>query len=220
MNANELKVLLDIIDSRVTKKLSETKFLKKYTGRVVQVIDNSRSVVKLAGEEEGFIFANKSGKILNVGDNVHIETIGTDLNTGVISEKFGFDEATNTSLIKSETVEVIVGSNGSVAKTNKWGNFNFIDNLNFCWRKVPVEGTPINGVITFTETLPFKFIEEPFVLSQPIVGSDNFSQPISYSFITEKVLDVDKYTKIEGKIFLKDTSKTNYSIDLFIIGKI
>ena len=212
MNANELKILLNIIDDRVIKKMNEAKFLKKYTGRVVKTRDISKSVVKLAGEEVEFVFPNKTGKILKIGDNVHIETIGADLNTGIISEKFGFDNATNTSTIKSEFIKLKEDDT-----TKKWETFNFINNLNFCWRKVSIDKTPTDGKIEFTEVLPFKFTEEPFVLSQGIKGSDNFSQPLSYSFTPETD---GKYKKITGVIYPKDNNTTHYDIDLFIIGRI
>jgi hypothetical protein len=207
LNANELKVLLEIIDSRVSKKMGEVKFLKKYTGKVVQLIDSSKSVVKLAGEEENFTFPNKTGEVLNIGDNVYIETIGTDLNTGVISERLGFDGLRNICILKTE-------------KTQDWESFSFVDKSNFCWKRISIEGTPVDGILTFTETLPFDFTEEPLAFIQGATGGDNFSQPISYSFVTQTIDNISKYTKINGKLYLKDNTITQYTINLFIIGKV
>ena len=207
MNANELKVLLEIIDSRVSKKIGEVKFLKKYTGKVVQLIDSSKSVVKLAGEEENFIFPNKTGEVLNIGDNVYIETIGTDLNTGVISERLGFDNLRNICILKTE-------------ETQGWENFSFVDKSNFCWKRISVEGTPVDGILTFTETLPFNFTEEPLAFIQGVTGGDNFSQPISCSFVTQTIDNISKYTKINGKLYLKDNTTNQYIINLLIIGKV
>ena len=207
MEANDLRILLNVIDDRVTKKINETKFLKKYTGRVVKSIDSSKSVVKLAGEETEFVFPNKTGKLLNIDDNVYIETLGTDLNTGIISEKFGFDSLKNICILKTE-------------KTQGWENFSFVDKSNFCWKRISIEGTPVGEILTFTETLPFNFTEEPFVFIQGIEGGDNFSQPVSCSFETETIDNATKYTKINGKLYLKDNTITKYSINLFIIGKV
>lgn len=225
MDANELKILLNIIDDRVTKKINETKFLKKYTGRIVKSIDSSKSVVKLAGEETEFIFPNKTGKLLNIGDNVYVETLGTDLNTGVISEKFGFDDLINTAIIKSKTVKVKV----SDENTNKWQNFNFADKLNFCWRKISISSQPdAKGTITFTEILPFSFTEEPFVFLQGIENGDNFSQPISYKLISKitktgkegSEIQVTKFTGVNVSLHLKNNSINEYGVNIFVIGKV
>jgi hypothetical protein len=41
------------------------------------------------GSDTEFIFLNKSGETLNIGDYVYIQTVGNDLNTGVIMYKTG-----------------------------------------------------------------------------------------------------------------------------------
>ena len=224
MDANELKILLNIIDDRVTKKINETKFLKKYTGRIVKSIDSSKSVVKLAGEETEFIFPNKTGKLLNIGDNVYVETLGTDLNTGVISEKFGFDTLINTSILKSDIIKI---AHNNIAK--EWNNFNFVDGLNFCWRKILVKDSNIaNNILTFSEKLPFNFSEEPFVFLQGIENGDNFSQPISYNLTTKitktgkkgSEIQVTKFTGVNVSLHLKNNSINEYGVNIFVIGKV
>lgn len=93
MNNTESSDLLQIIDNRVKKYLSEDKSLHEYSGIVTSVVSSTKCKVRLAGYSEStdpeFTFINKSGEILSAGDYVYIKTIGTDLNTGVISQKFG-----------------------------------------------------------------------------------------------------------------------------------
>lgn len=88
MNITETQVFLNIIDSRIKKYINESKLLRQYMGTVVELTDtNAKCKVKLAGNDTIFTFLNKSGEILQVNDNVYIQTVGTDLNTGIITQK-------------------------------------------------------------------------------------------------------------------------------------
>lgn len=84
----ETNKLLQIIDNRIRKILREKNVVIKYTGTVVGIINDDWAKVKLAGDDTVFTMANQSMNFLFVGDNVYIETIGGDLNTGVIKQRF------------------------------------------------------------------------------------------------------------------------------------
>lgn len=90
MTNQELQIFLNIIDNRIKKYVNENKLLKEYpaivtTGTNIQ--PNAQCTVKLAGYDTEFTFINKTHEILNKDDFVYVKTIGTDLNTGVISQK-------------------------------------------------------------------------------------------------------------------------------------
>ena len=94
VNNQELQTFLNIIDSRIKKYINDNKLLKQYCGIVTnyvldeqQKILNSKYKIKLLGSEFEFIFLNKTGEVLKLGDYVYIQTVGTDLNTGVITYK-------------------------------------------------------------------------------------------------------------------------------------
>ena len=91
MTNQELQIFLNIIDNRIKKYIKENKLLKEYPAIVTstsQIGINEKCKVKLMGyEEPEFTFVNKSHETLNKGDFVYIKTLGTDLNTGVISQK-------------------------------------------------------------------------------------------------------------------------------------
>lgn len=88
---SDSQVLLDIIDARVKKIINENKLLKQYCGVITSyILDGNGNVVhnkyqvRLLGDDTVFTFLNKSGEVLSVGDYVYVQTVGTDLNTGVI----------------------------------------------------------------------------------------------------------------------------------------
>lgn len=89
MNNQELQIFLNIIDGRIKKYINENKLLKQYCGKVTGLIQGNKYSVKLLGYDTEFTFLNKSGETLTIGDYVYIQTIGTDLNTGVIIYKAG-----------------------------------------------------------------------------------------------------------------------------------
>ena len=88
MNIQDTQALLNIIDTRVKKYINESKLLRQYVGIVTGLTDtHAKYKVKLAGSDTEFTFLNKSGEILNIDDCVYIQTVGTDLNTGIITQK-------------------------------------------------------------------------------------------------------------------------------------
>ena len=95
MNNQNLEQFLSVVDSRVKKYVSEDKILRQYCGKVVgEVLDDNNiptvskyKVVLVGNDDTEFVFLNKTGEILQVNDRVYIQTVGTDLNTGVITYK-------------------------------------------------------------------------------------------------------------------------------------
>ena len=88
---SDSQVLLNIIDARVKKIINENKLLKQYCGIISgYVLDGNGNIihnkyqVRLLGDDTIFTFLNKTGEALSVGDYVYVQTVGTDLNTGVI----------------------------------------------------------------------------------------------------------------------------------------
>ena len=90
MNNQELQIFLNIIDGRIKKYINENKLLRQYCGKITSDVDSEgRYGVQLLGYTTEFRFLNKSGEVLNQEDYVYIQTVGTDLNTGVIMYKAG-----------------------------------------------------------------------------------------------------------------------------------
>lgn len=91
MTNQELQIFLNIIDNRIKKYVNENKLLKEYPAIVTtetEIQPNEKCEVKLAGyDDTKFTFINKTHEKLNKGNFVYVKTIGTDLNTGVISQK-------------------------------------------------------------------------------------------------------------------------------------
>ena len=94
MTNQELQTFLNIIDNRIKKYVKENKLLKEYPAIVTstsQVGIDKECKVKLVGyqgdKDTEFTFVNKSHETLKSGDYVYVKTFGTDLNTGVISQK-------------------------------------------------------------------------------------------------------------------------------------
>ena|GEM_PF-6910045 len=86
----ESQNLLNLIDNRIKKIINQEKFLYVYSAIVtLGGIHGSECKVHLAGfPETEFTFLNKSHETLSISDSVYILTIGKDLNTGVISQKY------------------------------------------------------------------------------------------------------------------------------------
>ena len=92
MDSKDTQNLLRIIDDRVNKILNNSKYSKIYTGVVTgtDVYEEGNIYwvnARLLGEDTIFTFPNQTGKPLNVGDSVYIQTIGGDLNTGIITQR-------------------------------------------------------------------------------------------------------------------------------------
>lgn len=92
MSNQDLQIFLNIIDGRIKKYINDNRLLKEYPAIVtekssVTINPNELCRVRLAGYDTEFTFINKTHETLTGGDFVYIKTIGTDLNTGVISQK-------------------------------------------------------------------------------------------------------------------------------------
>lgn len=102
-NINQLSKLFSVIDNRIKLILNSTKITKIYsavviaktpvsvknpiTGEEETVFTSASCKVRIAGEKTVFTMVNKSGEELSEGDSVYIQTIGYDLNTGIIIQK-------------------------------------------------------------------------------------------------------------------------------------
>ena len=105
MDNLDLEKLLSIIDKRVNKAIKENKLLKRYSAEIVEVntiVDDDTDdttetliiyKVRLFNQTDKKSFvsftekSNKTGTALKKGDKVSIQTIGNDLNTGIILYK-------------------------------------------------------------------------------------------------------------------------------------
>lgn len=87
------EALLKVIDECVNKKINKSSIPNKIIGVVESVGNRSKNAkVNISGFDTSFTLVNKSGESLSVGDNVFIESIGSNLTNGFISEKFGLPE--------------------------------------------------------------------------------------------------------------------------------
>lgn len=92
MSNQDLQTFLNIIDGRIKKYINDNKLLKQYCGIITGNVQENLSKkykVRLLGDDVEFVFLNKTGETLSIGDYVYIQTVGTDLNTGVIMYKTG-----------------------------------------------------------------------------------------------------------------------------------
>lgn len=90
MNNQDLQNFLNIIDNRIKKYINENRLLKQYCGIVTGVVSGQKKYkVRLLGYDTEFTFLNKSGETLSTGDYVYVQTVGNDLNTGVIMYRTG-----------------------------------------------------------------------------------------------------------------------------------
>lgn len=91
MEKQHLQKFLNIIDGRIKKYINESKLIKQYMGVVVSEAEgtkpNTKYNIRLLGNDTVFNFLNKTGEALTEGDGVYVQTIGTDLNTGIIITK-------------------------------------------------------------------------------------------------------------------------------------
>lgn len=175
MNNQELQTFLNIIDGRIKKYINENKLLKQYCGIITaEVLEGSskKYKVRILGNETEFIFLNKTGESLVVGDNVFIQTIGTDLNTGVITYKA--KESTN-------TIDYIVEQ----GTTGIWTYRKWNSGIAECWGKQTVSTVFVSNIggvsppLYYSKTpfpsieYPFEFVEQPniaAVLSNGVAG--------------------------------------------------
>jgi hypothetical protein len=81
--------LLNIIDGRVLKNIPLNIVYR--TSMIVTSVteDYTRANVNIPGDAVQYSLLNKTGGILSSGDNVIVESTGTNLNNGLIVYKFG-----------------------------------------------------------------------------------------------------------------------------------
>ena len=88
MNNNDLNTFIKIIDNRIKKYLESSNFLKEQLAKIVGISTEGKYKVKFIGyerdEDPEFIFPNKTGEELKIGDYVYIKTQGNKLGTGAI----------------------------------------------------------------------------------------------------------------------------------------
>lgn len=160
MNIQDTQALLNIIDSRVKKYINESKLLRQYVGIVVGLTDtNAKYQVKLAGSDTVFTFLNKSGEILEVDDCVYIQTTGTDLNTGIITQKTKED---------NNVIDYIVEQN-IVSGYNSWSYRKWNSGVVEAWGKFIIKLWDMtfkgNDNYEFTLDLPFAVNSPHFTLT-------------------------------------------------------
>ena len=85
---NTANTMVNIIDKRISKNLKNYNIITQYTGVVTASIGQNNYQVRLGGSNINFSFPNKTNQKLNTGDSVYIQTIGNDLNTGIITAVF------------------------------------------------------------------------------------------------------------------------------------
>lgn len=89
MKNNQItETMIQLIDKRVQKYISTMNVVTQYAGVVTGKLGENSYKVRLAGSENNFTFGNKTNQDLNIGDSVYIQTIGNDLNTGIIIASF------------------------------------------------------------------------------------------------------------------------------------
>lgn len=89
MKNNQItETMIQLIDKRVQKYISTMNVVTQYAGVVTEKLGENSYKVRLAGSENNFTFGNKTNQDLNIGDSVYIQTIGNDLNTGIIIASF------------------------------------------------------------------------------------------------------------------------------------
>lgn len=89
MKKNQItEAMIQLIDKRIQKYLSTINIVTQYAGVITAKLGENYYKVRLAGSENSFTFGNKTNQDLNIGDSVYIQTIGNDLNTGIIIAAF------------------------------------------------------------------------------------------------------------------------------------
>ena len=80
--------LLKIIDDRTKKNISPN-IVYRTSMIVTSIIDDTKIKAVIPGYTTEYTFLNKTGENLFVGDNVIIESNGTNLNNGLVVYRFG-----------------------------------------------------------------------------------------------------------------------------------
>lgn len=172
MSNQELQVFLDIIDKRVKKFVNENKILKQYCGVITNFVEeenkalSSKYKVRLLGDKTEFTFLNKTGEKLEVGDYVYIQTVGNDLNTGVITYKTR-ESLNNVDYIIEEGVSGIwTYEKWASGKAVCWGVRSVSVTINNLWQN----GVYI-GDSSSRADYPFTFKEIPLEIATLLTDS-------------------------------------------------
>ena len=161
MNNQDLQTFLNIIDGRIKKYINENKLLKQYCAIITGFVENNNFTkykARLLGDEEEFVFLNKTGESLKIGDFVYIQTVGTDLNTGVIIYKT--QESLGDFIIEQGTT--------GIWTWEKWASGKAV-----CWGNVDVYYQDVNKLTT-TVDFPFEIIGDIFAQVTKIAGTDAY----------------------------------------------
>lgn len=230
MSNQELQSFLNIIDGRIKKYINDSRLLKQYCGTITGEVEGekgspSKYKVKLLGyPETEFIFLNKSGEVLSVNDKVYIQTVGTDLNTGVIMHKTKESFDSYDCVVEQGTQEINKTNGNGTWHYRKWAS-----GIAECWgrfSRTNVPSTDFNawGTMYVTKAVsstndrisyPFTFIETP-IETVRVEGSN---------------LALFAYTHTNGKPTttasgnyracrpVEPTTNTNINLDIYTIGK-
>lgn len=95
---NDIELLLEIIDKRIRKILKEEHICYRHIAKVQSggsyAVNTSTPVVLLGfGSDVGetYYFINRSSNALNAGDLVYVDTIGNNLNSGIITGVYKYN---------------------------------------------------------------------------------------------------------------------------------
>jgi hypothetical protein len=185
--------LLKIIDDRTKKNISPN-IVYRTSMIVTSIIDNTKIKAIIPGYTTEYTFLNKTGEILVVGDNVIVESNGTNLNNGLVTYKFG------TSPIFEQAIE----SGADYIK--------YADGTMICWLKTTVTSdwttVYITGVLwqhNTTWTFPQTFIDAPVVTCgryQWGTGA-SWGQSASTTTTTTNLRGLDGRTNASGTITIE-----------------
>ena len=209
MNNQDLQKFLNIIDGRIKKYINENKLLKQYCGKIVGEVlgsKNTKYKVKLLGYDTEFTFLNKTGEALSIGDNVYIQTVGTDLTTGVIMYK------TKESIVPDFIIEQ---GNKDGWYYRKWNN-----GTAECWTTIiyNTDVTQTYGQIFTSATTPLAKKDYPF--SFTTIPTEhctcNTSSAGIMSFEANSTSTTSSYIVWRGN---SNSDKSNYRLSIYVIGK-
>lgn len=216
MNNQELQTFLNIIDGRIKKYINENKLLKQYCGQITNFVLNdnkplnTKYKVKLLGNEEyEFTFLNKTGENLMIDDYVYIQTVGTDLNTGVIIYK------TKESFVPYMEDFIIEQGVSGLWNYEKWNSGKLI--LYRCVTATPPENN--SNVLLWSGDLPFiqRSLMEPCVNLSLKASGNNSPQELPINtkyYFSDNVLVTVVHSPMGGY-----TTESKSEISVHIIGR-
>lgn len=208
MNNQDLQNFLNIIDGRIKKCINENKLLKQYCGVVTEEVSDSKSAkykVRLLGDNTTFTFLNKTGEVLSKGDYVYVQTVGTDLTTGVIMYR-----------TKESGISDFIVDQG---KKDEWYYRKWNSGIAECWITT-VHNTDVTQTFgqiftssnkPFTKTYPFEFISIP---TEHCTCNTTSAGVMSYGANTKQ--------QTSDYIIWRGTSNLearDYRLSMFVVGK-